>query len=650
MKSSLSAAPDVAGSVERSCSGGVKPPASGFTKCPHGHETSFIAARPAGRLGQWPGCRWFDTTGTRALFAFFLLLAWTLFPRIANAQLAKTFSNVTAIKVKRLPNAVVVRIETDGTIRFGGDFRDWVDVDNGFNPRPTQSVRLRLVQARSKLPAYVPIDAYPLDGAAISLGRSEFSNPFFADGAWEQPQPLIDIELRFATPVIIRKFTVQPYRSTWFGDYLGPREASIELSNDRRAIIVTIIPDRADLTGVQRLDRSPVAERKHRLSVVALEAGAFRVDALNAPLREVLNGLAQATGTRFVARDEVADSPVTLFLPRTTPQEFLQTLQRATNLGTREEDGALVLGRGDEFFAARSLPLFNLSPDAARLLFPDFLLPFLRADRNNNALLAVQTPQVLDKIAAQLRRLDTARAQFEIEAQFWELASTRDDTSALQLLRSIGGDRESLDLAAGQAIVNVSSGQTQQLSATLQLLSTQGRAKLVGSPRVSVLSGAQGTLFLGQTRYVQVIQNRYGGQSAIALPLSIGAQLVVSPRGSNALGDPIRLDIAPRLSTVDAIESGTGLPTLGLRELSGTLTIGENESVAFAGLESNLDFQTNDRALGAFPLKRGNREARALLVLISARRLSWSEPLVRENGRTKRRWVAVNPMVENALK
>jgi hypothetical protein len=570
----------------------------------------------------------------------FLLLMFGLRP--ASAQLAKSFSNVTAIKVKRLPNAVVVRIETDGAIRFGGDFSDFVDVDT-FEPRPTQSVRLRIVQARSKLPAYVPIDAYPLDGAAISLGRSTFSSPFFADGGWQQPQPLIDIELRFATPVIIRKFTVQPNRSTWFGDYLGPREASIELSSDRRAIIVTIIPDRADLTGIQRLDRSPLAERKHRVSMIALDAGTFRVDALNAPLREVLGGLAQATGERFAARPEVADLPVTLFLPRTTTAEFLQTLQQATNLGTREEDGALVLGRGDEFFAARSLPLFNLSPDAARLLFPDFLLPFLRPDRNNNALLAVQTPQVLDKIAAQLRRLDTSRAQFEVTAQFWELTGTRDDTSTLQLLRSLGGDRQTLDFQSGESIVNVSSGQTEQLSATLQLLSTQGRARLVGNPRVSVLSGASGTLFSGQTRYVQVLQNTGYGQTSTALPLSIGAQLVVSPRGSNVLGDPIRLDIAPRLSTVDAIESGTGLPTLGLRELSGTLTVGENDSVAFAGLDSDLDFRTKDRTLGLFPARRSNREVRALLVLVSAHRLTWSEPRIGQNGQVKQRWVAVNP-------
>lgn len=593
----------------------------------------------------WTG-KTFKQRFAASLLAFVFLLLGLMQP--VHAQLATSFSTITAIKVKRLPNAVVIRIETDGTVRFGGDFRDWVDVDDGFDLRPTQSVRLRLVQARSKLPAYVPIDAYPVDGAAISLGRTEFVNPFFTSGGESQKQPLVDVELRFAAPVIIRTFTVEPYRSASFGRILGPREASIELSNDRRAIVITVIPDRSDLLATQRLNRSPLATRKHKLSVVALDAGAFRVESLHTPLRELLGTVAQATGTRFVARPEVADADVSLFLPRASPAEFLKTLTSAANLGVREENGALVLGRGDEFFAARSLPLFNLSPDAARLLFPDFLLPFLRSDRSNNALLAVQTPQVLDKIEGQLRRLDTPRSQFEVSAQFWELSSTKDDTSALQLVRSLGGDRQTFNAGTGETVVRVAPGQTEQLQATLRLLTTRGRARLVGNPRVSVLSGAKGTLFSGQTRYVQVLQNRGYGQSAIAIPLAVGAQLEVSPRGSNIHNDPIRLDIAPRLSTVDDIERGTGLPTLGIRQLSGTLMVGENDSIVLAGLESDLDFQTRDRALRLIPTKRGNREVRSLLVLVSARRLTWSEPIV--GTRTKRRWIAVNPAYVGAGK
>jgi len=562
----------------------------------------------------------------------------------ASAQNATSFVNITGITVKRLGNAVVVRVETDGTVRFGGDFRDWIDVDNGFQPKPTTSIRLRIVQARAKVPAYVPIDAYPVDGAAISLGRTPFVRPFFTDGAYGQPQPVVDVELRFATAVLIRKFTVQPYRSIDFGGYLGPKEASIELSNDRRAIVITVVPDRADLLATEHLNRLPLAERKTRLSVLPLDGSAFRVEALHTPLRDLLSGVATATGEQFAARPEVADVPVSLCLPRTSPAAFARALATATNLGTRDEDGATIFGRGDEFFASRSLPLRNLTPDQARLLFPDFLLPFLRADREHNALVAVQTPAMLDKMEGQLRVLDTTRAQFEVSAQFWELTRTKDTNSALSLVRSIGGDTETLDASTGILIGKIAPGLTAQLQTTLQLLSIQGRARLAATSKVVALSGAPATLFSGQTRYVQVLQNNYNGTSAIALALQIGAGLNVTARGSNELSDPIRLDVAPKLSTVDAIETKTGLPTLGIRELSGTLLLRSQEAGVFAGLESDTDFFTRSKTLRLIPSQSDSREVRSLLVLVTARRLTWTEPSA-DASSGKRRWVAINPQM-----
>ena len=143
----------------------------------------------------------------------------------------------------------------------------------------------------------------------------------------------------------------------------------------------------------------------------------------------------------------------------------------------------------------------------------------------------------------------------------------------------------------------------------------------MATPRVTVLAGASGSLFSGQTRYVQVVQNDYFGSNAIALPLQIGAQLDVSPRGSNTPGDPIRLDVSPHLTTVDAVEAGTGLPTLGLRDLSGSLVLAEGDTLAFAGLEFASDFSTKRRAFGAIRSRVAEKEQRALLVLVSARRV-----------------------------
>ena len=540
----------------------------------------------------------------------------------AHAQLATSYLTITGIRVKRLTNAVQVRIETDGLPRYGTDLKDFIN-DESFSSKPTQRLRIRVVGAISRLPTYVPIDAYPIDGAVISPGSTEFERPYFTNGAYSQPNPRVDIEFRFATPVEVQQFSANiGDEGIRFGSYANPLEWSVEPSPNGRAIVLTIFPDRSDLNGATRLNRSPVADRTSQLDVRKNDDGTLRVAALHTPLRELLEAASAQSGVPFLAREDVASLDVSLFLPATSLAELLDTLQTGYNVGGRIEDGSLVLGRGDEFQEARSLPLTNLAPDAARLLFPDFLLASLRPDRQGNALVATGSPAILERITSDLKRIDAPRAQFEVEAQIWELSAQRDINTVLQVTRSAGRDRQTLDFGTGTASIRVESGQTDQLLANLQLLASTGRGRLRAAPRVTVLAGEDGSIFLGQTRYVLVLQQRGREQVSQALPLQIGTKLNVNARSSLNPADPISLNISPSISTVDALESGTSLPTLGIRQISSTLLVQPDESVVIAGLESAIDDDTRGKALGIFPSRRFNREQQQLLVVVKARRIA----------------------------
>ncbi len=540
----------------------------------------------------------------------------------ARAQLATSYLTVTGIKVKRLTNAVQVRIETDGSPRYGTDLKDFV-YDEYFGPKPTQTLRVRVVGAISRLPTYVPIDAYPIDGAIISPGRTEFERPYFTNGAYNQPEPRVDIEFRFATLVKAQQFSANAGDDgIRFGQYADPLEFQLVPSSSGRAIVLTIFPDRSDLNGVARLNRSPPGERTSQLDVSKNADGTLRIAALHTPLRELLEQASAQSGVPFLARQDVAALDVSLFLPGASLAELLDTLQTGYNVGGLIENGSLVLGRGDEFQEARSLPLNNLAPDAARLLFPDFLLASLRPDRQGNALVATGSPAILNRITADLKRIDAPRAQFEITAQVWELNAQRDVNAALNLTRSIGRDSQTLDFGTGVASIRVESGQTDQLLANLQLLSSRGRGRLRAAPRVTVLAGENGSIFLGQTRYVLVLQQRGREQVSQALPLQIGTKLDVSARGSLNPADPISLSVSPSISTVDALEAGTSLPTLGIRQISSTLLVNSDQSVVIAGLETASQSDTRGRALGIFPSRRFNREQQQLLVVVKARRVA----------------------------
>jgi type II secretory pathway component GspD/PulD (secretin) len=132
-------------------------------------------------------------------------------------------------------------------------------------------------------------------------------------------------------------------------------------------------------------------------------------------------------------------------------------------------------------------------------------------------------------------------------------------------------------------------------------------------PFVVVASGETGTLFLGQSRFVTVLQQRRGRQIAQALRLPVGASLTVTP--IVGAGDDILLDLNPRVSTVDEVEQGTGLPTLGIREIESVLRLRPGESALIAGLDADLDFDTRRPLSRA----RANRKLRSFCSFLPER-------------------------------
>ena len=294
-----------------------------------------------------------------------------------------------------------------------------------------------------------------------------------------------------------------------------------------------------------------------------------------------------------------------------------------------EEGGGLTVGRGDTAGETTSLHLRSLTPDAARLLLPDFLLPSMHVDAANNALVVTNTPEVAAKMARDLNKLDLPRPQVRVEVTAWEFASGREAHTALALTRTLGRESESLDTDAGQVTVLSQPAQTRQFQAAVSALVARSRAKLTARPFLLVASGAQGTFFLGQTRYVTVLQQSggYGPQTPSALPIQIGYSLSVRP--TIGTDDDITLDLNPRISTVDAIENGSGLPTVGIRELKSVVRVRAGDTIVLGGLDSDLEDRTDRRPSlfdhipllrDLFRSHRKNRARTSLILMVTARR------------------------------
>lgn len=560
-------------------------------------------------------------------------LATLLVAAPARAQLATLFYSVTGIETRQLPNAVQVTIRTDGAVQFGGDLGQIVDLENGFQPRTVTSLRLRLLRARARLPSFVNIGAYPVDAAAVSLGTDTLQSPFFNGDTGRPSDPRVDIELRFFVPVTIQRFLVDgQYYGPSFRDVLRPLDVGVTLGPDRSSIVITVITDRLD-RGASRIRRSPAGEQKHRLAVTPnARTGRLRLSALHAPLDSVAQALSAASALPLTVDGAAAETDVSLLLPDAAPLEALGALAAGYDLVLTPrppaDGGGFALARGGAALTSERLPLNNLTPSDARLLFPDFLLPFLRADVENNALIVSGSPALIARVRRDLGLLDRPRPQVRIDVSAWEVASGRDAQETLHATRTLGRDSKQTDTDAGDVSLQIGPDQKRQFTATLTALSSRGRAHLVASPFVVVASGAAGTVFLGQNRSVQVLRQSQGRQNAQIIQIPIGSSLTVLP--TVGPGGDITLDLTPRFSTVDAIERGTGLPTVGTREIDSHVRLGAGESLLLASLDTEGDADETRRPapLARVPLlralfgaRRRSRSHTALIVLVTARKL-----------------------------
>ena len=548
----------------------------------------------------------------------------------AKAQLASSFYNVTGITTQKLPNAVRVTIATDGIVDYGFDQADFRQNGTG----RTTYFKMRLTGARMRLPALVEIGTYPVDAAVVAVGRDPLRSPYGVTG--DSPAvPKVDITLRFYVPVRIARFDTAGNSSSRMTT-LRPLQVEIRRGEDRRSIVITVITDRADLNAETRMRRSPPEFQKRRLTVQDVPnrgaAGGpahLQVDALHCTVADLFREVNRhAPETVLDAAPDIGGADFSAFLPSTTPAELCGVLVRTYALSAQPFDAGgragIRLSRQGES-DVEDIRLKYLAPAKARLLLPDCLLPMLRVDDENQMLVASGPRILLDRIRRDLTLLDVPAPQVQVEAQIWEFSSTRDFDSVVNAARSGYPDSETLNPETGQLAVTIAKGQQRSFNASLQALQSSGRVRLSAHPSMVVVSGSGASLFVGQQRYVQVIQNDWNGAQAKAIQVPIGTSIGVQP--SVGEGGIITMHVTPSVTTVDSIETGTGLPTIGSRTFDLNTRMGQGDTLIVAGLTSD-DASVERRGPG--PLRRlpligplftshhRNRDKKQVLLLIRA--------------------------------
>ncbi len=121
------------------------------------------------------------------------------------------------------------------------------------------------------------------------------------------------------------------------------------------------------------------------------------------------------------------------------------------------------------------------------------------------------------------------------------------------------------------------------INAVLSAMVTRKEAKLLASPRVTVVDNDDANIFIGDTLRSQIVAA--GGISGTTIQIyefPIGIVLLVRPR-VNADG-LITMRVHPVVSTITSIDSTTGLPQSSSREAETTAIVKDGETIVIGGL------------------------------------------------------------------
>jgi len=344
----------------------------------------------------------------------------------------------------------------------------------------------------------------------------------------------------------------------------------------------------------------------------------------DASVRQILESLARGSGLNFVLDKDIKPELKTSLLVRDT------TMEEALNL-------ILVSNQLEkQVVNANTIIVFPNTPaklkDYQELSVRTFALMFSEAkavgaaiktlfkgrdvvvDDKLNALIARDTPEMLDMLERMVATYDVPESEVMLELEVLEVARDRLQTLGVKWPTSLGLSPLASDSGVGLTLAdlqNLNASVTGVGLGGLQLNAqkTDTDVNLLANPRIRVLSREKAKIMIGdKIPVLTTVVTPQGGSSETVTYIDVGLKLEVEPviyRGNDVtikLGLEVSNALNPQTSKL-----GSTYYTIGTRNANTVLRLHDGENQVLAGLINNEDRKTADKVpgLGELPgLKR----------------------------------------------
>lgn len=260
--------------------------------------------------------------------------------------------------------------------------------------------------------------------------------------------------------------------------------------------------------------------------------------------------------------------------------------------------------------ATRRVKLGYVSADQARRLLSEYYNPYVRFDPETNTAVITASPDLVERIAADIAAIDRPAPQVEIQAVVTQLSEEARRQLGLEWDWSwdpagSGGTEYRAGFDPVQGILSATVATPYHaILANLRKLIDSGQASIRANPRLTVMDGQSADIFVGEDRYFKIVTGSEAAPFTRLEAINVGVSLRITPRiASN--GD-VTLQVKPTVTDVTGQVGSDELPVVSRREVSTTVRVKAGETLVLGGLvqESEQHVTSKVPVLGDLPVLR----------------------------------------------
>lgn len=328
------------------------------------------------------------------------------------------------------------------------------------------------------------------------------------------------------------------------------------------------------------------------------------VDLEDANVIDALKLLSSISGLNIVADDSVKGKKITISLKNIPAMDALDLIVSATGVDYQIIDDKTILvatmERLRQSVKGRQTEKIQLSyidvSEAKGILDSYVTNPAdLQVNVTTNEIIITEVTSRIKKIKEVVAEIDAPPAQILLEARVIEVSSTN--------LKQIGFD---WDTAITQSIFESGAGEivplseplrfartkTLRASAIISFLESEGKGKILASPRVTTLNKREATLDITEKIPYPVRTFDASGKETVTMAtVDVGVSLKITPQVN--VGGYITVQIKPKVSSIiEFAGPRSEFPRVVVREAQTIVRVKDGETIILGGLNKNEDLES----------------------------------------------------------